>query len=493
MSKKLNNKLVQARSFEIEANKTKIDRPFFHLTPPTGWMNDPNGFSIFKDKIHLFFQYNPYSTEWGPMHWGHVITKDFVTWEYLPTALAPDSEYDSFGCFSGTAIEYNNKHLIAYTGVETIIEDNGDKKEIQRQCISIGDGLNYEKCEFNPIITEKDLPEGSNKYDFRDPKIWIEEDTFFMAIASRNSDNSGQILIYSSIDLKHWNFISILDKCNKRYGEIWECPDLFHLDDSDFILTSPQNMKAVKTNMYEQFGTIYISGELDKSTYTFEEKIIESIDLGFDFYAPQTILNKDGRRIMIAWMQSWTNPLFDSNDGFCGMMTFPRELTSQNGKLIQKPVKEIENYYTKSKLFFNLKVFQTLTKYDKLSSRLMDMEIFLNYEKNCTFEIRLAANETVFTSFIFNSNESTITFDRSKSSIKQSSYNIREIKLPENETTLKMRFLMDKYSIELFINDGKLASTNIIKTPIDIDGIYMRSVGNIEIDVKQHLLENFNT
>jgi beta-fructofuranosidase len=493
MNEIISDNLSTARNFETELDNKELDRPLFHLTPIVGWMNDPNGFSLFKDKVHLFFQYHPYSTKWGPMHWGHVVTDDFVTWKYLPTALAPDTDYDNFGCFSGTAIEFEDKHILAYTSVKTITEENGNKKEIQNQSICIGDGLNYEKCKFNPVLTEDDLPEGSNKYDFRDPKIWIEDDVFYMAVASRNIDGSGQILIYNSTDLKNWDFVSTIDRCRNRFGKMWECPDLFHLDDCDYLLTSPQEMKSSKPNMYDGFGTIYISGKMNKSDYSFEEKIIESIDLGFDFYAPQTLLNRDGRRIMIAWMQSWENPLFSSSDGFCGMMSFPRELHSKNGRLLQTPVKEIERYYIESTSIHEQKVPDTLTRYDALSSRLMDITFDIKHEGSCSFELRVAADETVFTSIVYSSEDSTVTFDRTKSGLNQTEHNCRTIQLPKLDSRFNLRLLMDKYSIELFINDGEFASTNIIRTPMEIDGIYMKGEGNIEVDIEQHLLGNFKT
>lgn len=106
----------------IEKNRVdRADKPEFHLTTPVGWLNDPNGFSIYKGKVHLFYQFHPYRTEWGPMHWGHSTSDDFIRWEELPTALAPDSDYDAFGCFSGTAIENDGKHVLFYTGV---VEEN---------------------------------------------------------------------------------------------------------------------------------------------------------------------------------------------------------------------------------------------------------------------------------------------------------------------------------------------------------------------------------
>ena len=130
----------------IEKNRVaRADKPEFHLTTPVGWLNDPNGFSIYGGKAHLFYQFHPYSTEWGPMHWGHSTSDDFIRWEELPTALAPDSDYDAFGCFSGTAIENDGKHILFYTGVVEEKLADGTKNVIQNQCMAVGDGISYEK------------------------------------------------------------------------------------------------------------------------------------------------------------------------------------------------------------------------------------------------------------------------------------------------------------------------------------------------------------
>lgn len=115
------------------------EKPLFHVTPEAGWMNDPNGFSVYQGKVHLFYQFYPYKTEWGPMHWGHQVTEDLLKWEAYPVAMAPDQDYDHIGCFSGSAVEADGKHVLLYTGVS-----QKDGKEIQNQCIAIGDGKTYE-------------------------------------------------------------------------------------------------------------------------------------------------------------------------------------------------------------------------------------------------------------------------------------------------------------------------------------------------------------
>ena len=169
--------LQSAREYE-EMRGEKIspeERPAFHLTPRVGWMNDPNGFSFYKGQYHLFYQYHPFSLKWGPMHWGHAVSRDLVHWEYLPCALAPDAPYDSFGCFSGSAITLpDGKQLLLYTGVK---EEGGgcSSRTVQTQCVAIGDGMDYEKCAENPVLTGEDLPEEGSCEDFRDPKIWQEE------------------------------------------------------------------------------------------------------------------------------------------------------------------------------------------------------------------------------------------------------------------------------------------------------------------------------
>ena len=111
----MSKELERAREYETRKEKQipELLRPLFHLTPRCGWMNDPNGFSYYNGMYHMFYQYYPYDTCWGPMHWGHAVSKDLVTWEHMPCAMAPDSESDCDGCFSGGAIETeDNKHLL---------------------------------------------------------------------------------------------------------------------------------------------------------------------------------------------------------------------------------------------------------------------------------------------------------------------------------------------------------------------------------------------
>ena len=228
----ISKKLQRARDFEKKYIPYVAEElPRFHVTGGIGWINDPNGFAPYKGEYHLFYQYHPYDTKWGPMHWGHVKTKDFIRWERLPVAMAPDMDYDKDGCFSGGAVEMpDGRHLLMYTGVRSVRQKNGKVESFQTQCIAIGDGVNYEKYEGNPVITAKDLPEGGSVHDFRDPHIWREDDWYYVVVGNRTEDTSGTILLYRSPDAIHWEFVSKVASCHNQYGKMWECPDFFPLD-----------------------------------------------------------------------------------------------------------------------------------------------------------------------------------------------------------------------------------------------------------------------
>ena len=238
--------LQKAREFEEQygAYIDAEERPLFHLTPRIGWMNDPNGFSFYKGKAHIFYQYHPYSTKWGPMHWGHAVSEDMLRWEYLPAALAPDQSYDKAGCFSGSAIELEDgQQMLLYTGVREKRREDGVKLAYQTQCLAFGDGRDYVKYAKNPVLGEQDVPEGFSRHDFRDPKIYRRpEGGFGCVIGNRSDDKSGAILLYESKDAIHWHFRSVLDRCYNEYGKMWECPDTFELDGKQLLLVSPQDM-----------------------------------------------------------------------------------------------------------------------------------------------------------------------------------------------------------------------------------------------------------
>ena len=174
---------------------------------------------------------------------------------------------------------------------------------MQTQCLAVGDYVKYEK---NPVLDQKDIPEGGSRYDFRDPKMWREEDgSYRCVIGNRPADGSGQILLFTSPDGFEWHFKKVLAENRNRFGKMWECPDFFPLDGKWVLIISPQDMLPSGFEYHNGNGTLCLIGDYDQETEDFTEQSNQSIDYGIDFYAPQTVLTPDGRRVMIGWMQNW--------------------------------------------------------------------------------------------------------------------------------------------------------------------------------------------
>ena len=487
--------LREARKYE-EATEKMIsgnDRPEFHLSARVGWMNDPNGFSFYNGQYHMFYQYHPYDNIWGPMHWGHAVSEDLLHWEYLPAALAPDEIYDRDGCFSGGAVTLpDGRQLLMYTGVVNERQPNGGHTEVQTQCLAVGDGTDYEKYENNPVLDEKDLPEGSSRNDFRDPKIWQDEDgTYCCVIGNRAADESGQVLLYTSQDGFRWEFKSILASNHNRIGKMWECPDFFRLDGKWVILTSPQDMLSQGFEYHNGNGTLCLIGDYDKETGKFIEESDQSIDYGIDFYATQTLLTPDGRRVMIGWMQNWDtcNHRRKHEEAWFGQVSLPRELSIQNGRLCQKPIRELEAMRCNRVAFENL-TFSGNIYPEGLRGRRVDMEIVVRPVEGCDmyrkFAVRFAQNDQYQTSFSYRPGESVLKVDRKFSGSRRAIIHQRRSKVLCKDGVLKLRIILDRFSVEAFINDGEQVMTAVLYTDQEADGIYFSADGTVSIDVVKY-------
>lgn len=475
--------LEKARKYESEVKKEipEGQKPSFHVSAPVGWINDPNGFSLYKGEYHLFYQYHPYRTVWGPMHWGHSKSKDFIKWEQLPCALAPDTVYDGQGCFSGSAVEQDGKHILMYTGVSAAApEEGGGVRQVQ--CIAAGDGVNYEKLECNPVITSDLLPKGSSREDFRDPKIWNEGEDFYTVVGSRSSDSSGQIALFTSKDAKKWKFVSIVDRSQNSYGKMWECPDFFEVDGSHVMITSPQEMSAVGLEFHNGNNTLYLIGEFDKENNTLIRKQAAAIDYGLDFYAPQTMETADGRRIMIAWMQSWDNHITPSHFKWSGLMTIPRELKVIHNRLYQNPVRELEQYY-QNEVKYNAVTINGKKEFEDIRGRELDFTVEIKEGEYRKFTVRLASDSQFFSEIIYNPGENSLTFDRTYSGLNRDIIHTRTMKVKDQGGRIRLRILMDKYSVELFANDGEQAMTSLIYTSLEAKGISFVTEGEVTMDI----------
>lgn len=455
-------------------------------------MNDPNGFSFYGGEYHLFYQYHPYNSHWGPMHWGHAVSDDLLHWTYLPAALAPDTIYDEAGCFSGSAVELSNgRQLLMYTGVHKEIQADGGLREVQTQCIAIGDGRDYEKYQGNPVLDEKDLPDGGSKYDFRDPKMWKAPDgTFRCVVGNCAAERDGQILLFSSRDGLDWKYEKVLAVNHGRFGKAWECPDFFELDGKQVLLTSPMDMLPKGLEYHNGNGTLCLIGTYDETKEVFTEEQNQAVDYGIDFYAPQTLLAPDGRRIMVGWMQNWdTCNLHSPEQPWFGQMSLPRELSVVDGRLLQKPIRELENLRGKEVKHENV-TFSGLTKLDGIQGRKIDMELSVRPldEENMyrKFAVRFAQNNTYHTAVSFRPLESIVKIDRKFSGSRRAIIHQRRSRVNSRNGEIKLRIILDTFSAEVFVNDGEHVLSATIYTDKEADGISFLADGVATIDVVKY-------
>jgi len=485
-------KLNRARAFEDQymAYVPKVERGKFHVTGAIGWINDPNGFSVYKGEYHLFFQYHPYKPVWGPMHWGHVKTRDFIRWERLPVALAPDMPYDKDGCFSGSAIELpDGRQLLMYTGVREERQEDGTLKPYQTQCLAVGDGVNYEKCEANPVLTAADLPKGGSEADFRDPKLWREADSYWAVVGNRPADGSGSILLFHSEDAFHWQYKGRVASNHCQYGMMWECPDYFRLDGKDVLFVSPQEMSPMGLEFHAGNGTVCMIGQANEDKHLIRENV-HAIDYGIDFYAPQTLLAPDGRRIMIAWMQNWdTARSQPSNARIWGMMTLPRELRIRDGRLIQQPVRELANYFGEKISYRNVPL-STETFLTGVRGRTIDLTVSVRPANGSAmyrwFKLNLAKDGEHVTSVKFKPDQGIVRVDRSRCGFRFDIVHVREFPVYSKHGCIKLRAVLDRHSLELFVNDGEQAASFVLHTPVEADVISFEAEGEVLMDVDKY-------
>jgi sucrose-6-phosphate hydrolase SacC (GH32 family) len=435
----------------------EIFRPQFHFTPERNWQNDPNGLIWFEGEYHLFYQHNPYDKEWGFMHWGHAVSRDLLHWEHLPIAIAPDNDSkDKEYCtaWSGCAV-VDDKNL---TGLK-----KGDQPALlifytsrqcgQRMAYSTDKGRTWIKYEKNPVIPYDDSD------DARDPKVfWYGPKQKYVMVLWRKpeGDESMQgISFYSSSNLTEWSFESHLPG-------FYECPDLIEL---------PVNRRADDTRwvIFDGDGSYYI-GKFDGKEFTPEMPKRKS-DFGANYYATQTWSNipvEDGRVIQIAWMRGGNYPGMP----FSGQMTFPCELsliTTLDGiRLVRKPVKEIEKLHDKGFVTENKNVIPGLNK-NPLKGLKGDCFHIIG-----TFDLK-SVNSFGF--IVRNARDkigTEIRYDATKNTLSCLG---QTMKLEPEDGKIRLEVLVDRTSVEIFGNDGKMVMTNCFNPEPDADGLVLYNTG----------------
>lgn len=331
---------------EIMENRERIKnakwRQRFHIEPPDGWLNDPNGLSFYKGEYHVYFQYSPIAADGHtPRGWGHYHGADLMHMAYDKAVMMPDIPEDSHGVYSGSAIENDGVLHIFYTG--------NVKMEGDYDYVTAGRGANVihvTTADGSEVSEKKVLLRNSDYPDFcschvRDPKVWKEDEVWKMVLGARTLGDKGCVLVYESADLINWKYTGKVYK--EGYGYMWECPDYFELGGKGFLSTCPQGLPHYETkwqNLNES-GYFPVEGRLEDSRLgEFAEW-----DMGFDFYAPQTFLDPQGRRILIGWL-GMDNRVYGNATtelGWQHCLTIPREVTlGENGRLRQYPIAEFD-------------------------------------------------------------------------------------------------------------------------------------------------------
>lgn len=301
-------------------------RPQIHFTPKSGWMNDPNGMVYYKGTYHLMYQHYPDSTVWGPMHWGHAMSKDLIHWEHQPIALYPDS----LGTiFSGSAVvDLANTSRFGKDGKPPLVaifthhDHKGEKAGIstyQNQSIaySVDEGRTWTKYSGNPVLKNPGIK------DFRDPKVsWHEASKkWIMTLATLD-----RITFYSSPNLKDWTKESEFGKDIGAHGGVWECPDLFPLAvDGKTVWVLLVSINPGGPNGGS--ATQYFTGEFDGKTFTPFQTDTRWIDYGPDNYAGVTWYNTGNRKLFLGWMSNWLYANVVPTKNWRSAMTLPRELS----------------------------------------------------------------------------------------------------------------------------------------------------------------------
>lgn len=448
------NRFIAEKAPSVNA----VMKPGFHLTAPTGWINDPNGFCYFQGKYHIFCQYNPCHSRWDTMHWGHWTSTDLIRWTWEGVALAPDQPYDCMGCFSGTAAVVGDTLHLLYT----CVHPDTDGVVIQEQAIATSrDGVHFVKSPLNPVLRKNDLPPDGERRDFRDPRVYPDQGGWRLLLANKN-ERCGRQLLYESSDLIHWTYRGVF---LQELSEMPECPDFFHLDGKDVLVTCLMNQPREGYRFqYGHHDVAYVTGRTEG--VSFVQESLDSVDLGQDFYAPQTVLAPDGRRIMVGWMMMWgeaTPPLY-LDHGWQGAYTFPREISLQDGKLCQRPVREIQGLYGRQLCLERADVKGSL-QLEGVSGQHYHLKLTAGdlYEP---FSMHLKEDGTEYVELRYDPQTGVLSMDRSRmghpvyAQPGEEAHDVSYLQLVPGHT-LALEILSDTCSLEVFAGHGMGAMTSL--------------------------------
>ena len=462
-------------------------RPQLHFSPKEKWTNDPNGMVYFQGAWHLFFQYYPNDIVWGPMHWGHAVSKDLIHWKQLPIALYPDS----LGyIFSGSiVVDSNNtsgfgkKGRIPLVAIFTHHDPAGEKKgsltyQNQSLAYSLDAGRTWTKYNNNPVLKNPGI------VDFRDPHvIWYKPaKRWVMSLATKDC-----ITFYSSTDLKNWDKESEFGKSMGAHGGVWECPNLFPLELEDttwwvlLVSTNPGGPNGGS-------GTQYFIGQFDGRQFHPSVNTTKWIDYGPDNYAGVTWNNTGSRKVFLGWMSNWIYANQVPTKEWRNAMTFPRELrllrANEGIFLASQPVKEISRLTASPTLLKEIDVDSIVPLTEKLndSSSRFVLNLHAGEIRDFFMTFSNAKGQQLIIGYDKASNRYYI--DRIQSGITDFNKDFsRKYSAPRisTEKELSLTLIMDASSLELFADKGLVVMTSIFFPETPYNRIHIGSNDHLQI------------
>lgn len=431
----------------------------FHFSPDSMWMNDPNGMVWYDGDYHLFYQYYPDSTVWGPMHWGHATSHDLLHWQHQPIAIYPDS----LGLiFSGSAIIDNENTagfgkdaMVAVFTHHLMAGEQAGKKDFQYQSIAYSNdhGRTFKKYDKNPVIANPGIK------DFRDPKvIWHEQSKSWILVLAAYD----KVMFYQSKDLKSW-------KKSSEFGiegdkRLWECPDIFPLEVKNSHETKWVLIVSIQKDAPNGgTATSYFVGDFDGNTFKADPTQQKWLDYGKDNYALVTFANEpNNKRIGIGWMSNWQYAQNVPTERWRSAMTLPRELTlwHKNKDYIIKsePITSIQSLLTNTKAVHQ-DLYKTMT-----INPLSKIKLKMDRPLSGNAYIRLSNANNQYLDIGYDGKKQMYYIDRRVAGINDFSKDFAGIHYGKpigDNQSIDLTIYLDYASVELFADDGYCTMTEI--------------------------------
>lgn len=449
-----------------------LSRPIYHFTPPDGWLNDPNGMVYHHGEYHLFYQYHPHDLLWGPMHWGHAVSRDLVTWTHLPIALYPD---ELGMIFSGSGVVDDHNTAGFGTGAMVLIfTHNHNGREVQSLAYSHDHGRSWQKYEKNPVL-EASTP----VKDFRDPKVfWYERASdgghWVMLLAVGN-----HVLFYTSLDLKTWTQSGQFGPGYGSTDGVWETPELFplHIEskaEQQWVLLVAVGDGAIAGGS----GVQYFIGQFDGHTFTTpapQEQVLWA-DYGADFYAPQLWNNEpEGRRIGVAWCNNWKYARLTPADTFRGAFTVPREFslveTAEGVRLAQRPILELQALRRNAQEWTDVNITSTpftIALPSPAIELIGEWHLPAQPSVEC-LTLQLKWGDIAHLSIVYDVWEQILLVDRTDSGMVAFHPDfaaLHRAPLMLRDSMLRLHILLDTRILELFADEGRVTFTEQLFPPL---------------------------